>query len=172
MTSFQLGVVKDDAFSTAQTPDGVNIRKINYQVLGVAKTPIDSEAAKQEFRQLIAANAPPKVWAVSTNNGSTILLSTLTSEAGSATTVSLSATTLTTTTASTTTSLEVLLTGKLAPANATTQAEILPPAPLANAYEGSLLMKSYNPTDQDAITQTLQQLWTQALRKLLRQTCG
>ncbi|OQV25873.1 hypothetical protein BV898_00022 [Hypsibius exemplaris] len=146
VSSFQFTVQKDTTFSTPQTPDGVNIRLLPYQVVGVAKTAFDSEAAKQQFHQQVMATPPRSVWAVSDNNGGILLLSTL-PLAQPATTVS-----------TTFTSAAVVIVPVVVPVSTSDQ----PPRQLTS-YVGSLSIRNYNPSDQEAITQTLQQLWTQAL---------
>lgn len=153
MSNLQLLTTVDSAYSTAQTPEGTNIRQIQYQIQGVTRQPLDAATAKQLFYNNMATNKPRSVWAVAAPDDTIVLLSDIVPDttAAVAPVVTNLATTAATTTISTVASAVAVV-----PAGPVTSV-------LTPRYTGSLLLRNFNPSDSDAIIQTLQQLWIQAL---------
>ena len=152
MSNLQLSTSLDSAFSTAQTPEGANIRQIQYQIQGVTRQPLDVVAARQLFYNNMASNKPRSVWAITAPNGTIVLLSDI--SPGTTLPVAAVVSNVAVPVAlSTTTPAAAVLVVPLPPVTSV----------LTPRYTGSLLLRNFSPSDSDAIIQTLQQLWIQAL---------
>lgn len=156
MTDLVLTAQKDVPWSTSTTPEGASIRNVQYQIKGTSSSPLDTEIAKTRFHENIALAGPRYVWAVPDANGTMV-------RPGAVPLIAALVPTTATTTAMTTTtsSLNVVVVPVVVevPANKTTEAPFVP------IYQSSLLLKTYTPSDKDAISETLHGLWAAAIGK-------